>query len=92
MALCFQLPFFFVVGLTVYSLLTFNLEVLLILGLVILVSLPVKRSETYINFIRKYVVPTAYPDKFERIFDEEIPDDAKKLFCFHPHSVFAYCN
>ncbi len=88
----FQFPFFFSIGLTLYALITFNSMIIAIQGLIMIFTYSLSKSDLFLKIIKKYIVPTAYFNNFYRIFEEDIPDETKTLFCMHPHAVFSYCN
>ncbi len=73
-----------------YSFINWNYQIWLIFVVITLVQLPIKKCESYIYFVNNYVNPLLYFQKFERIFEEPVPEDQPCMFSFHPHSVFAY--
>lgn len=90
--LFFQTIFFFIIGLSLYAVATFNYQLLLVLVIISLLQSFAKRSQTVIDIVNKYVKPTEYFNSFRRIYCEKIENDRAALFCFHPHSVLAYCT
>lgn len=68
--------------------LTLHLEILVALAAIVIIQIPMGRSQTYIDFLNKYVQPLKYFKHFEIIYEELIPEENKCVFGVHPHSVF----
>lgn len=83
-----QLLFHIPLALLLYAIFTLDLNLFLILGLLTLLQLPVRRSQSYIDFVNKVVQPFKYFDKFEIIYEEPITKETRCIFGVHPHSVF----
>lgn len=83
-----QLAFHGPILVLIYTLLTFDLHFLLWMAAVMLLQLPVRRSQRYIDFINKCVQPLKYFRHFQIIHEEQIKEADRCLFGVHPHSVF----
>lgn len=90
--LFFQTTFFFIIGFSLYAIITLNYQVLIVLVIFSVLQSFAKRSQLVIDLVNKFVKPTDYFNRFKRIYCEPIPEDKAALFCFHPHSVLAYCK
>jgi hypothetical protein len=84
----YQAIFYVCVGLVALAVFTMHLEIIAILGLISLVSIPVGRCQPYIDFVNKYIQPLKYFNHFQIIYEQIIPEEEKCLFGVHPHSVF----
>lgn len=67
----------------------FTLDLYFFLGLlaIVIVQLPIRRSQIFIDLVNRYVQPFKYFDKYEIIYDEIITQQDRCIFGVHPHSV-----
>jgi hypothetical protein len=64
----YQAIFYVCVGLVALAVFTMHLEIIAILGLISLVSIPVGRCQPYIDFVNKYIQPLKYFNHFQIIY------------------------
>jgi hypothetical protein len=83
-----QLAFHGPILVLIYTAFTFDINFLIGMVAVMLLQLPLRRSQRYINFINRCVQPLKYFKNFEIIHEEKIIDNDHCLFGVHPHSVF----
>ena len=82
-------------ALLLYSLATFNYEILAVLFAIIFLQGFAKRSEWYVHLMNDTFRIRSLFKKFEVIYDEAIPEEEVTMFGGHVHSVFAVamaCN
>lgn len=84
----YQLAFHGPVAIFIYTALTLDLNLIVILIAVTFIQLPVRRWQAYINFVNKYLQPLKYFNKFQIIHEEAIKEKDHCIFGVHPHSVF----
>ena len=71
-----------------YTIITLDLNLIVILVAVIILQLPARRWQGYIDFVNKYLQPLKYFNKFVIIHEEPIKQKDHCIFGVHPHSVF----
>jgi len=67
-----QLAFHGPILVLIYTLFTFDLNFIIGMLVVMVVQLPLRRSQKYIDFINKVVQPIKYFKHFEIIYEEKI--------------------
>ena len=85
--------FLYLTGLVwLYFLITLNWAALIIGLIFIVVQIPFSgRNQKFVDFFVKYAKPNLFYNVI-RVYEEDIAEDEKTLFCFCPHSVFCLGN
>ena len=78
------------VFLMIYGLCTANFYIISTLFMISVLQYPFKKSEKFVRLMNKVIKPLLYYRNFKKIYEEPIKENPKCMFCFHPHSMFAY--
>lgn len=71
----------------VYAIFTLDLYFFLTLLTLVILQLPIRRSQLFIDHVNKYILPFKYFEKYEIIYEEIITQQDRCIFGVHPHSV-----
>ena len=71
----YQFQYYITISTIIYSIFTGWWQFLAAMGVIMLLTIPLKRSQLFVTIVSKYLMPSKYFDKFEIIYEEVIPDE-----------------